>query len=351
MFILQNIQNRLTSITMLFIAVLIGVVSGGQGVKAGAVCSLDRLDECGISVDVTSSITEVVYGGNADVSFTISALFQYGNLVSDFDVWMVDNVTSDRTDLSWSGTFPTRGGTRTVNTGPLTNSVTVHAAVMSLEGSDDTSVVITVLPPPTGTINVSSSIPNAPFSISGPIAVAITGTTNASGTASFSDKPLGTYTITWGTVTTGYTKPGTSSKTLSSSGPITFSGTYTSALGGTIGTTSCGSGSVSVAGTAWDTTKSPIWNGPWVQVRVAPDSYASVSDYEVAGGFTPPIVMCRPGSSGNTNYTCSASGLTLPATGGMYAEVSVLNSFPGTVQSKSIGEVHISCPPSINVHF
>ena len=72
-----------------------------------------------------------------------------------------------------------------------------------------------------GTINVSSNIAGANWTITGPATLPGSGTY-----ASYASQPVGGYTITWGDVA-GYTKPSSSSQALSANGTITFSGTYT----------------------------------------------------------------------------------------------------------------------------
>ena len=75
--------------------------------------------------------------------------------------------------------------------------------------------------PTTGTVNVSSNIPGASWTITGPATLSGSGLSD-----SYTSKPTGTYTITWGTVN-GFTPP-SSSQTLTTGGTITFTGTYPS---------------------------------------------------------------------------------------------------------------------------
>lgn len=71
-----------------------------------------------------------------------------------------------------------------------------------------------------GTINVSSNIAGASYTITGPATLSGSGVSN-----SHPGQPTGGYTITWNDVA-GYTKPGSSSQTLSSGGTISFVGNY-----------------------------------------------------------------------------------------------------------------------------
>lgn len=75
--------------------------------------------------------------------------------------------------------------------------------------------------PTVGTVNVSSNIAGASWTISGPTSI-----TGSGSSASYASKPTGSYTITWGAVA-GYTTPASQSFTLSSGSSISFSGTYT----------------------------------------------------------------------------------------------------------------------------
>lgn len=71
-----------------------------------------------------------------------------------------------------------------------------------------------------GTVSVSSNIAEASWTITGPSAISGSGVS-----ASYSSKPTGSYTITWGSVP-GYTTPNSETFTLSSGGTISFSGVY-----------------------------------------------------------------------------------------------------------------------------
>ncbi|MGD9975640.1 MAG: cohesin domain-containing protein, partial [Desulfatirhabdiaceae bacterium] len=72
-----------------------------------------------------------------------------------------------------------------------------------------------------GTIHVTSNLSNASWTISGPKTYTGSGTSK-----SYPDNPSGDYTITWNSVS-DYTAPDTATKTLTSGGSISFSGTYT----------------------------------------------------------------------------------------------------------------------------
>jgi len=75
-----------------------------------------------------------------------------------------------------------------------------------------------------GTINVSSNLSGASWTITGPETITGNGTSQTN-----SNKPVGTYTIMWGSVP-GYTTPATQSFTLTSGNTINFSGSYISTL-------------------------------------------------------------------------------------------------------------------------
>ena len=78
----------------------------------------------------------------------------------------------------------------------------------------------TVLGSTTGTINVSSNIAGASYTITGPATLTGSGVSN-----SHTSQPTGGYTITWNDVA-GYAKPSSDSQTLTSGGTISFSGNY-----------------------------------------------------------------------------------------------------------------------------
>jgi|GEM_PF-2649624 len=81
-------------------------------------------------------------------------------------------------------------------------------------------VTVTWADPTVGTIDVSSNIAGANWTITGPATLSGSGSS-----ATYTSQPTGTYTITWGAVT-GYTTPPSSSFTLTNGGAINFSGSY-----------------------------------------------------------------------------------------------------------------------------
>jgi hypothetical protein len=83
------------------------------------------------------------------------------------------------------------------------------------------AVYFAPLSPPNlnGTIQVTTNLSSAPFSITGPASF------NGTGTSTVTNAPAGTYTITFDNVA-GYTTPPQQTMTLSAGGTIIFSGTY-----------------------------------------------------------------------------------------------------------------------------
>jgi len=79
----------------------------------------------------------------------------------------------------------------------------------------------TVVSLPTGTMNVSANNPAATWTISGPVTV-----TGSGSSQNYPSQQTGNYTITWGAVP-GFTTPAPQSRTLATGGTITFNGTYT----------------------------------------------------------------------------------------------------------------------------
>jgi hypothetical protein len=97
----------------------------------------------------------------------------------------------------------------------------------------------------TGTINVTTNLSTATFSITGPANYSGSGTSFTQTNA-----PPGTYTITYGPVS-GYTAPTPQTMTLSAGGTITFTGTYQSQTTGTINvTTNLSTATFSITGPA-----------------------------------------------------------------------------------------------------
>ncbi len=98
-------------------------------------------------------------------------------------------------------------------------------------------------PPPAGTINVTTNLNSATFSISGPASYSGHGTSWTKTGA-----PVGNYTITYGNVD-GYFTPATQTATLAEDETISFGGTYIEAPTGTINvTTNLDSASFSITG-------------------------------------------------------------------------------------------------------
>ena len=73
---------------------------------------------------------------------------------------------------------------------------------------------------PVSTVNVSSNISSASWTITGPATLTGTGISK-----SYTSQPAGTYTITWNDVA-GYKNPGTDNQSLIAGGTINFSGNY-----------------------------------------------------------------------------------------------------------------------------
>ncbi len=209
--------KMIKGLSFLFMLGLFGVQS--QTASAAALCVTDpQLGLCPLTVSLTPAVGSVPPGQSVSITLVEGGILQLDVTIADLEVWMIDAVTADNTPLTWGGGWPTYGQSRTVNTGALTHSVTVYARAMNSQGVEAmTSVPITVL---AGTINVSSNIAGASYTITGPATLNGSGVSN-----SHANQPTGGYTITWNDVA-GYTKPGSSSQTLSSGGTISFVGNY-----------------------------------------------------------------------------------------------------------------------------
>lgn len=152
-----------------------------------------------------------------------------------------------------------------------------------------------------GTINVTSNIPGASFTLTGPT------TLTGSVPATFTSQPTGMYTITWNNVLE-YTKPGTSSQTLTSGGTLSFSGNYTPSTGPAANT--C----------YWQTWFDPA--GPGCMGDMSGEGYLLVGqtqDYSDAGTKWCGFCTAGPGAScSNTNvsgstyrFTCNSTAPTI----------------------------------------
>jgi hypothetical protein len=104
--------------------------------------------------------------------------------------------------------------------GPQTAYFAFFLQTSSGSGSAILTTSYTVQAASVGNINVSSNIAGASYTITGPAILSGSGVSN-----SHANQPTGGYTITWNDVA-GYTKPGSSSQTLSSGGTISFVGNY-----------------------------------------------------------------------------------------------------------------------------
>ena len=95
---------------------------------------------------------------------------------------------------------------------------------------------------PTGTISVSTNLSAATFTITGPATFSGSGTS-----ATFNNAPVGAYTITFGAVA-GYIAPAPQTQTLTAGGTLTFTGTYSLAVGSIDVTTNTDSATFTITG-------------------------------------------------------------------------------------------------------
>jgi hypothetical protein len=102
-------------------------------------------------------------------------------------------------------------------TTPASVSVTISTDVTTAKSATYIQLVGTIV------VNPDPNSINAPWTLTGPYSYSRSGT----GDATIINLPIGEYTLTWGNVT-GWTKPSSPSvtQTVTTSGTITFSGTY-----------------------------------------------------------------------------------------------------------------------------
>lgn len=280
-------------LSFLFILGLFGAQS--QMASAAALCVTDpQLGLCPLTVSLTPAVGSVPPGQSVSITLVEGGILQLDVSIADLEVWMIDAVTGDNTPLAWGGGWPTYGQSRTVNTGSLTHSVTVYARAINSQGVEaTTSVSITVL---AGTINVSSNIAGASYTITGPAILNGSGVSN-----SHANQPTGAYTIIWNAVA-GYTTPSSDTQTLTDGGTISFSGNYV----------------VTIAQPAPNTCEWQTWFNPGIGWEMTGEGTLSIGqsqDYIDAGAKWYGVCQSGPGTScsdtniGGSNYrfTCNST--------------------------------------------
>jgi uncharacterized protein (TIGR03437 family) len=161
------------------------------------------------------------------------------------------------------------------------------------------------------TINVSTNIAGATFSIAGP--------TNYSGSGTSWSKTnvsAGAYTITYGDVT-GYATPAAETKTLLSGGSIAFSGTY-AAQGGAIGVTT------NLANAAFSLTGAANYSGTgtsWSKAN-APAGVYTITYNDIAGYLTPPAETKTLVNAGSIAFSVTYAAAATTGTISVKANVS-----------------------------
>ena len=146
-----------------------------------------------------------------------------------------------------------------------------------------------VIPTGAGTIQVTTNVSAATFTISGPAIYSGSGTTWTR-----TDAPAGAYTITFGAVS-GYTAPAAQTQTLTAGGTIAFTGTYSAVTTGTIQVTTnlsaatftlSGPATYSGSGTSWTKTNAPAG--------------AYTITFGAVSGYTTPAAQTKTLSAGGT---------------------------------------------------
>lgn len=186
-------------------------------------------------------------------------------------------------------------------------------------------LTITWADPTVGTVNVSSNIAGASWTVTGPATLTGSGTS-----ASYTNRPTGAYTITWNPVA-GYTTPASSSQTLMSGGTIAFSGNYTASSpfmsNANFTATPDACGSITLSLTSMDS------GSQW---------YVDARDNGTS-------IIYSPGTTASWSYTHSSG-----AGGTLHAYTLLVTDNWGN--SRSFGPLNRTAPPAcgaptINVHF
>jgi len=216
-------------------------------------------------------------------------------------------------------------------------------------------------PQPTGSISVTTNLPTATFSISGP------DNYSGSGTAfTVNNAPAGTYTITYDAVS-GYKAPTSETNTLASGGNIAFTGTYSLATG-TI------SVSTNLTGVEFQLTGPNSYTGitPLTILNVPVGTYI-ISYSSISGYATPPNETKDLIKSGTIafiaayvplpvistiNPTSASPGTSIIVTGNYFGSkqgsgVVRFNSISATVISWDNTSIRATVPsvPSLNLSY
>jgi len=171
--------------------------------------------------------------------------------------------------------------------------------------------------PNAGTIQVTTNLPAASFSITGPTTYSGSGTSFTQANA-----PAGVYTITFGPVA-GYSAPASQTQTLAASGTISFSGTYQSLTGSISVTTNLASATFTITGpatysgtgTSFAQTNAPA--GAYTITYSAVNGYATPASQtlSLAEGSTISFSGVYTLVSGAINVTTNLAAATFSITG------------------------------------
>jgi hypothetical protein len=156
-----------------------------------------------------------------------------------------------------------------------------------------------------GTINVSTNLSSATFTLTGPETLTGSGTTWSEDSAAAGD-----YTITYGAVA-GYTTPASETKTLSNGGSITFTGTYSAAA--SVGTIAVSTNNASATFTVFGPAVYSGSGTSWTQTN-APTGVYMIIYGNVAGYSTPPNDSLTLTSGSTITFTGTYASLSASGT-------------------------------------
>lgn len=183
---------------------------------------------------------------------------------------------------SWNKTGAP-AGTYTITFGSVSGYTTPSSYSLTLSAGGSISFSGNYVQTPlTGTINVSTNLTAATFTLAGPVTYTGSGTSWSNNAV-----PIGAYTITYGAVA-GYATPNSQTITVGLGGSITFVGTYvaTATTGTIYVTTNLTAGNFTISGAASYSGSGKSWRETSAPAGSYTIAYGAVAGYATPSGET-----------------------------------------------------------------